>query len=738
MLLAHISGAQNPADFLTKGSPNLESMSESSPWMAGYPWMSINTEDMPLTRFSDVSLNKKQFNQYLEEVAHADPSSIPLADEEDSSYYIYPDVDDSGKVNCIIRPPIMKQIETVNTIEPLRSKLLIDFIHIGWEKSMRLLTKCCTYYAILKHKTHMNTSNCSVKASLALKCSICILNFETFQQETNPACIFEADGKSEHIPCTLQVCQAGVSSTNKNDMFEDSSEIGTEVQTQTSPSNRQLKQDNTTQLECVTPVMDTGSVLHAINLEIVASRLANFYVNYISTQDCLKNLTKKELQHYTLHNDILFYNGRLSNEQRVGIHDLDMLELKFLDNMEINFHSPCIWPTSDIFYSFCIHTHQNLTIHGGVEATMIEMSKRFYPINSRKMIATLTSNCIKCKIVRKKTLEQAMKNHNSLRLSFAPGFSFIMIDLAQNFLCKARHEGRQTVKIPALVIVCIITGATAVYALENWSTGSVIMALTRHSDRYGIPNALYVDPGAQLKKLKDVSFNFNDMANTLHKDKKWSVIVSVAKGHYMQGRVERKIQTVRDILSKLGKASSVLSFLGWETLFHQISNHLNSLPICRSSGRSVFSPEFTVITANRLLIGHNNQRNLVGPMILDPSPSAMMKQLNEVQESFYRLLSKQIHLLIPKPKYHKESVVCVGDVVLFFTDESNFNKRSQSWKYALITEINGTRLTLEYTNPPSNHKKYLQRNKREVVRIGRESELDYNSRSHKERIISNI
>ena len=152
----------------------------------------------------------------------------------------------------------------------------------------------------------------------------------------------------------------------------------------------------------------------------------------------------------------------------------------------------------------------------------------------------------------------------------------------------------------------------------------------------------------------------------------------------------------------------------------------------------MFSPEFTVITANRLLIGHNNQRTLVGPMILDPSPSAMMKQLNEVQESFYRLLSKQIHLLIPKPKYHKESLVHVGDVVLFFIDESNFNKRSQSWKYALITKIEGTRLTLEYTNPPSDHKRYLQRNKREVVRIGRESELDYNSRKHKERIISNI
>ena len=303
----------------------------------------------------------------------------------------------------------------------------------------------------------------------------------------------------------------------EGDVFPDSNEVGSEI---ASISTCKSGRESSSQIDCVTPVINDDSWISISNTETVASRLTNAFLDKTTTLECLKNIPKKDMKYYTLNKGVLFYKGRLSNDQRVSVHDLDMLELKFLDSMEIKFHSPCIWPSSDLFYSYCVYVHTNLVIHGGVETTIQEICRRFYPINSRKIVATIINSCIKCKIIRKKTLDQAMKNHSSIRLSFAPAFSLIMIDLAQHFNCKARHDGRQTIKIPALVVCCIVSGAAAIYALENWATQSIILAISRHSDHYGAPNTIFVDPGAALKKLKDVSFNMTDLSHTLHQTEK--------------------------------------------------------------------------------------------------------------------------------------------------------------------------------------------------------------------------
>ena len=738
--IAHISGHQNPADLLTKGTPSPATINESSIWIQGYPWMNLETNSMPITRFSDISLNKDQADQYLNEVILADPDSITV-DTEDPTYHLYKSHDDSLSIHCVLPARRNDSIDDIDAISKAHmthkatGKQFIDFIHLGWLKALRILSKWNTFLVNLFHKTHLKTKNRVLKISMTLRCKLCNLNFYTMHQLDNPMVMFQSEESTDLIPIDHQVIDKGIGYPVESDVFSDSNEVGSEI---ASISTFASGREASSQIDCVTPVVPYDSWVSISNTETIVSRMSNIFLDKTTSIECLKNIPKKDMKYYTLNNDILFYNGRLSNDQRISVHDLDMLDLKFLDSLDIRFHSPCIWPSSDIFYSYCVYVHTNLVIHGGVEATIQEICKRFYPINCRKIVATIINSCIKCKIIRKKALDQAMKNHSSIKLSFAPAFSLIMIDLAQHFNCKARHEGRQTVKIPALIVCCIVTGATAVYALENWATQSIVMAISRHGDRYGTPNTIFVDPGAALKKLKDVSFNMTDMTLKLHEQNKFNVIVSVAKGHYMQGKVERKIATVRDLLAKLGKSNAILSFLEWETLFSKISNHINSLPICRSSGRSVFSPEYTVITPNRLLLGYNNQRSLSGPLILESSPSNMLQKINEVQETFFNLLSKQLHLLIPKPKFHKDSEVFVGDIILFYVDESFFHKRTQPWLYGLVTKIEGVKLTVEYTTGKSFSKKYLQRNKREVVRIGKEVELEFNSRNHKESIIKNF
>ena len=566
------------------------------------------------------------------------------------------------------------------------------------------------------------------------RCPICLLSAATIGHQSSTHFEFVNSDDVTLILGTIP-CQNLPPDKNRLDMFPDSKLVGSEVQN--IAKQNEAPTEASSQLDYVSTILDTESPTFTNIINTVVDIIVNSYWDVFTTRECLLKLSSKELNHYHLdpESQILYYKGRLSNEQSVSVHDLEMLDLKFLDSHEIKFHAPCILPSSDVFYAFCMFIHHSSAPHGGVESTLLQIMKRFHPIKARKQIASIIKDCIRCKIIKRKTLELEMKNHHSVRLTLAPGFSFIMIDLAQDFQTKVRHQGRQTMRTPALVIVCLVTGATAIHACEDWSTQSVVSALTRHACRYGLPTSIFVDPGGQLKKLQNLSFSFTDFQHRVHTGMSSEVIVSAAKSHSSQGRVERKICIIKDLLVKLGKTGLLMSFLAWETTFAQLSNHLNNLPVCKSSGRSVLSPEFTVLTPNRLLIGKNNERSLSGPMILDASPTQIVDRINEAQETFYQLLVKQIHLLVPKPKWFKTSHVSVGDIVLFFIEENLLKSRNQFWKYGIVTSISGSRLTIQYTTQNSFAKKLIERNKRDVVRIASESELDFNSKSHKEKVL---
>ena len=328
-----------------------------------------------------------------------------------------------------------------------------------------------------------------------------------------------------------------------------------------------------------------------------------------------------------------------------------------------------------------------------------------------------------------------MAKHKSPRITLAPPFTFCMGDLAQDFLTKSRFSGRQSMKAPALVLCCLLSGATAIYMLEDWSTQSVAQALERHGCRYGFPSQLYVDSGSQLKKLSSTTYSIIDLTTSLRSKFCCEIVVAPPKSHSSQGRVERRIGLIKTALSKLAESGFLLSFLGWECLFSRIANDLNNLPISRASSTGTTRPEWSVLTPNRLLLGRNNKRSMVGPLVINATPSLSFERLQEAQEEWYRLFMKQIHLFVPSPKWFHSDYVGVGDVVLFFLD-THMKSTGTTWHYGLVTNVSGLTLTLEYTVPPSNIKKSLMRSKRDVVRIAHEAELDFNTEAHALRLCS--
>jgi len=696
--LAHIPGELNAADCLTKGMISLEDLSLDSPWQTGLEWMRLDLDLMPLTRYSDISLPPDDVAKFLSETISEDALLASNTSGQTHSC-LYPSSTPFGETTlCVVNPlpPDLRLPSLISlTVDPstgsasmlhqenlLLSNLepgtvhLLNPVHLGWSKANRVLSRVVEFLVKTLHKVHSRSASQLMRESLTPKCPLCLVAGDLLK--TGPDAV------------------------------------------------------NPPQVPCDTPPFD--SLSDSAQTQVLTSAIGtivDYYWNHRSSILCKARLPPKEMVQYQEDstNKLLFYKGRLNKDSKISVIDLDLLDLSFLDGREINLCNPCIMPDTVIFYAFTMWVHLHSAPHMGLESTLQQLSKRFHPIRPRKVLGKLLGDCVKCKILRRKVLEHEMAKHKAPRLTLAPPFTFVMGDLAQDFYTKSRFSGRQTMKAPALVLCCLLSGATAIYMLEDWSTQSVMQALERHGCRYGFPSQLFVDSGSQLKKLASVTYSITDLSNMLSAKFACDVVVSPPKSHSSQGRVERRIGLIKTALSKLNESAFLLSFLGWETLFNRIANDLNNLPIARASSTGITRPEWTILTPNRLLLGRNNKRSMIGPLVIDATPSLALERLQAAQEEWYRIFTRQLHLFVPSPKWFHSDDVQIGDVVLFFLSE-HMKASGTTWHYGMVTAISGLTLTIEYTVPPSNTKKSLQRSKRDVIRIASESELDFNSEAH--------
>ena len=97
-------------------------------------------------------------------------------------------------------------------------------------------------------------------------------------------------------------------------------------------------------------------------------------------------------------------------------------------------------------------------------------------------------------------------------------------------------------KIYALVIVCIMTGATNILALEGLETADVIQGLERHASRHGIPAVIFVDNGTQLKTLSQARFSLESADRQVQESMGMRILESNPKSHEERGQIERKSQ----------------------------------------------------------------------------------------------------------------------------------------------------------------------------------------------------
>ena len=482
-------------------------------------------------------------------------------------------------------------------------------------------------------------------------------------------------------------------------------------------------------------ISDTGGIPFEYN-KILRREALHYYLKEES-KNLNKTLTKDKLSKFTLKEGVYYAMGRLPEDAKVTTEDLD--PTVFFDNTEISGVLPVISADSPLFFSYLIHVHHKIRKHSGMEITLREIMKKFFVINNpRRIIQAVRKSCTRCRILIKKTYELEMAYHPQSRLQIAPPFYHCMVDIVYGFKGKVFKRSRTEIKIYGLVIVCLMSSATNILALEGIEAQDIIQAIERHSARYGVPAALFVDQGTQLACLEGVKVKLRDVHAQLRESIGIDIIPSAPKNHESRGRVERKILTLRDMLKKTAVNVNVgMTAIQWESIFAKMANEIDEIPMARADKSSSVDTAWDLLTPNRFKLGRSNQRTLQGPIFLHEksSPMDILKKAEDIQKYWYQLLLDRLHHLIPRPsKWTSTDEINVDDIVLFkFLD--NPNSKLESWRLGRIVDIHnsGRRVTISYVvlnskgKDQQTMKHTIVRCPRDVCVISSVSDLNLNS-----------
>ena len=453
-----------------------------------------------------------------------------------------------------------------------------------------------------------------------------------------------------------------------------------------------------------------------------------------------RTLPAAKLAKFREQNKILYYPGRLAEDKPFQFKDLDALP--FLDKTEIIAITPVVSSSSEIFFAFLMAVHLKIRPHVGNTTTLREIAKKMFVTPfPMQVVRQIRLDCTKCRLIIHKTIELEMAKHQFPRTMIAPPFYNAMVDIAFGFPGQPYKNARKRIEIYALVMVCLLTGATSIMALEGLETQDVVAALERHSARHGIPAHIFIDNGTQLKTLRRAEFSIRDLQLQVSESMGMEVSVSHAKSHEERGRVERKIKFLRASLASITENRNlpVQTAIMWETLFAKIASTIDDLPIAKGNSSNRDAWGFEILTANWIKLGRNNNRSMEGAGIsvdLSPNLIKLLQRNRQIYHAWYQLFMDDIHNINLRPDKWTKSTPLPGegDVVMFVMNDSAHSKEGRQWKLGRVSHVNKRTITIQYTQnskqskTPATHT--VQRNPREVSVIVALDELYTNSKAY--------
>ena len=433
-----------------------------------------------------------------------------------------------------------------------------------------------------------------------------------------------------------------------------------------------------------------------------------------------ENITREQ-------NGTLKYTGRILPDQSISIVGRFTTIMKDLSSS--TFCVPVLDRHSPISYSLVMDIHWNHSTaqHSGVETTHRFVLQKAYIIEGRNLVKQVRDSCQRCRYLMKRTVDISMGPVPPCNITIAPAFYYSQIDLSGPYLAYQPQNKRKTIKIWLVVFCCCSTSAVPIKTMDDYSATSFMMAFTRFACDRGFPKKLLCDEGSQLvKACKEMNLNLRDVQSNLMKRHKVEFQVCPVQGHYMHGKVERKIREINASIEKVAH-NEKLSLLQWETLSATMANTINNLPLALGNIVGDFEC-MDLITPNRLLLGRNNDRSPEGNVIYTDNPSRILQTNEQIYQSWFEIwLITHVPKLMKQQKWYQTDNINVGDVVIFTKLDSAISK---DYTYGQVTNLEysgdgvARKATIRYKNATEDVFRETKRAVRGLVIIHHVDESD--------------
>ena len=383
---------------------------------------------------------------------------------------------------------------------------------------------------------------------------------------------------------------------------------------------------------------------------------------------------------------------------------------------------PLIDKYSPVAYSVIneVHWYNDDARHSGNETVWRYVQLIAYILEGKPIVKQFRLECPRCRFLQKRAIEVAMGPVADDHLKVAPPFYVSQVDLFGPFSSYSNINKRASAKIWFVIFCCVVTGGVQIKVMEDYSTTSFVLAFIRFSCKVGYPFKLLPDAGSQLVKgCGSMEITFTDVANRLQEfGVKYEVCPVGA--HYMHGKVERKIRSVRESFGKRLQ-NDRLSIIQWETLGEQVANTINNLPIAVRNETQGFE-NADILTPNRLMLARNNNRGPVGTLKVTGDLDKIIERNEKVFTTWFQawLVSYVPDLMLQPKWFNSDRDPKIGDIVLFLKSDKEFQKLYQ---YGMIIDFKRSRdgrirqIDIQYVNSTEDSKRFTTRGAREVVVI---------------------
>ena len=491
-ILHHVDGKHNPCDVGTR--PELitaESVKPGSIWLSGFPWMKGSLEKAKeaeiIKSVEDIKLSNDKKKTFKEGIA----------------YEAFDDVEQSIFA--------VAQVEKIDAKKVTERLSISNYIYPPLKRSFKALVRITALVILAKVKFKKLLIRKKIERGELDKTELEKLNFPPPRFSAFSLKVENTEDKDapQNVTNVSLDKYFGIDGSNFND--EDKSE-------------KWIK----------------------LNEEHLSAALE--YLFKKATEEVLNFNHKKDIDKIaTMNNGILLCNSRLleAAELQVVGHLADSINIEQFTG--VNFRVPLVDQHSPLAISIAMHFHYQKYPHRGAE-TQFRMSLQFAKILSgRKLFNQISADCVYCKKLQKKLMQQIMGPLSEAQLSISPVFFFTLVDLwgpLRSFVpgYEKITRGRKPHEIYILVFACCATGTVNCQVIEGKDAGFCMDGMNRFFMETTVPKIMYSDEeGGLVKALENGRVDMVDLAGTLSRQRGISFETVVPQGHSGHGRIEKRI-----------------------------------------------------------------------------------------------------------------------------------------------------------------------------------------------------